>query len=221
MTNKQFQLSIKDLADRAIAATMLLLLSPILLVTVIAIWFDDRGPAFFSQERVGRQQRPFRVLKFRTMVVNADHLLEAGGRVGSQNRITRVGKVLRKWSLDELPQLVNVLTGDMSLVGPRPVLPSHIRRYSPEQCRRFEMKPGITGLAQVSGRNTLKWSRRLELDVQYADQYSLIMDASILLRTIIVVLSHEGLVMDRNPQQVDDLPEFYIPGPVTPDDIAA
>lgn len=211
MSETSIQLRLKVVIDRVFAAITLLLCSPLMLAIALAIKLDDGDLLLFRQDRIGRGERKFRVFKFRTMTVNADDLLDARGHVGSQNRVTRVGKFLRRSSLDELPQLVNVLRGEMSLVGPRPVLPQHVLRYSPEQRRRFAVKPGITGLAQVSGRNTLKWSRRLALDVEYVDRYSLWLDAVILLRTVKVVLLREGMVMDRNPEQVDDLPLVYVP----------
>ncbi|HTL98116.1 MAG TPA: sugar transferase, partial [Holophagaceae bacterium] len=162
----------KRLIDVVAAGAGLVLVSPLLLAAAVAIRLEDGGPALFRQTRAGRGRRPFRIFKFRSMVVDADRLLDASGKPTGQ-RVTRVGKLLRFTSLDELPQLLNVLLGDMSLVGPRPGLPEQAERYDATQLRRFEVRPGLTGLAQVKGRNTLKWSERLRYDVEYVDGRSL------------------------------------------------
>lgn len=187
------------------ALLLLIVLSPILLAIALAIKLEDGGPVLFSQERLGLHARPFKVHKFRSMIVDADRFLDEQGRV-TRTRLTRVGKFLRFASLDELPQLINILKGEMSIIGPRPVLPFHLPRYTEEQKKRFAMRPGVTGLAQVNGRNQLLWSRRLELDVKYVETYSLLLDLKIFLKTIKVVLFREGVATDRNPDQVDDLP---------------
>ncbi len=139
------------------------------------------------------------------MFVNADQYLDTQGRVGQKNRITRVGAFLRFTSLDELPQLINIVKGEMSFIGPRAALPQHYDRYTTQQKKRLCMKPGVTGLAQVNGRNTLPWSKRIEYDNWYVENYSLKLDLKILLKTVKVVLLREGIVLDRNPEQVDDL----------------
>lgn len=183
--------------------------SPFLLVPFVlialAIWIEDRGPCFFRQERVGLGERVFRVWKFRTMHVDADTYLDETGRP-TGDRITRVGRALRMTSIDELPQILNILAGDMALIGPRPALPSQVRRFNAEQRERFHVRPGITGWAQVNGRNSLKWSERLALDVFYARNVSLGLDLRILAATVRVVLLREGIALDRNPDDVDDLP---------------
>ena len=138
------------------------------------------------------------------MVVNADALLTSD-KTKTHNRITKIGRLLRSTSLDELPQLFNILRGEMSLIGPRPVLPNHLLRYTPEQKQRFRMHPGVTGMSQINGRNQLKWSKRIAYDNWYIDNYSLWLDVKILARTVKVVLFREGIVLDRNPEQVDDL----------------
>ena len=146
-------------------------------------------PVLFRQERPGKDGELFNMLKFRTM----HHLDPAKGLVDDASRLTEVGKLLRSTSLDELPELINVLRGDMSLVGPRPLLVKYLDLYTPRQARRHEVRPGITGLAQVSGRNGLSWEDRFELDVQYVDNWSLLADAKILLDTILVVLKRDGI----------------------------
>jgi lipopolysaccharide/colanic/teichoic acid biosynthesis glycosyltransferase len=203
-TDKRGQLLAKYMFDKLIAATMLLALSPFFLLIAIAIKLDDRGPVFFRQERLGVDGSLFRIWKFRTLIVDADRLLEPDGSV-KVDRSTRVGRVLRFLSLDELPQLLNILNGDMSIVGPRPALPEHLQRYTCAQRGRLAMRPGVTGLAQINGRNTLKWSRRIEYDLEYIRTFSLLQDLMILINTVKVVLLREGVAADRNPEQVDDL----------------
>ena len=199
------QIVVKYILDKVFALFLSLVLSPLWLAIMLAIKLDDGGPVFFTQDRLGKDGEIFKIYKFRTMIVNADQFLDEQGRVTNENRITRVGRILRFFSLDELPQLINILKGEMSVVGPRPVLPEHYQRYNTRQKRRFLMKPGVTGLAQVNGRNTLKWSQRIEYDIHYIEHYSLWLDLKILLKTIKVVLLREGVVLDRNPQEVDDL----------------
>ena len=203
--SREFQVRVKYAADRIGALLMLLALAPLLILIAILVKLDDRGPVFFRQERLGLGGSTFLIWKFRTMVVNADRLLDAQGRVGSANRITRIGRLLRATSLDELPQLLNIIAGEVSFVGPRAASPLHLPRYTGRQTERLRMKPGITGLAQVNGRNTLKWSKRIEYDIEYIENYSWWLDVKILFRTVKVVLLREGIVLDRNPEQVDDL----------------
>lgn len=194
----------KYLLDRIFASVLTIFLLPIFALIAVAIKIEDQGPVFFRQKRPGLFGRPFFIWKFRSMVPNADSLLNVDRRV-EVNRVTKVGKLLRLLSADELPQIINILMGEMSFIGPRPALWEHMSRYTEEQKKRFLMKPGITGLAQVNGRNLLKWSKRIEYDLQYIEHYSLWLDLQILLRTVKVVLLREGIVLDRNPEQVDDL----------------
>lgn len=204
MLLKKIQISIKYIGERILAFFLLVTLSPLFLLISIAIRVGDRGPVFFRQERLGLYGKVFLIWKFRTMIVDADKYLEKDGSVKVQ-RITPVGKVLRFLSLDELPQLINILIGEMSIVGPRPSLVNHLEKYTEEQKGRFAMRPGVTGLAQINGRNTLKWSRRIEYDLEYIENYSLWLDFMILLKTVKVVIMREGIVIDRNPEKVDDL----------------
>jgi len=194
----------RDVADRLGAGLLLTVLAPFLVTFSAAIRLEDGGPALFVQERVGEGERRFPCFKFRTMHVDADRMLDAAGRP-VEDRITRVGRLLRTTSLDELPQLLNIVRGEMSLVGPRPVPPSRADTFTHSQRRRHRVRPGITGLAQVSGRNTLPWSQRAALDNRYIDEWSPWLDLSILWRTIGVVLRRDGVVLDRNPEAVDDL----------------
>jgi lipopolysaccharide/colanic/teichoic acid biosynthesis glycosyltransferase len=189
-------LLLKHLADRVVAVLLLAVLSPLIAFIAWRIRHEDGGPVFFRQERAGKGGRPFHVWKFRSMMVGADRIglglnIEAG-----DERITRTGHHLRDWSLDELPQLINIAVGEMSLVGPRPGLVDQAARYDATQRRRLDMRPGLTGWAQVNGRNLLTWEERIVLDVWYVEHWSLPLDLQILRRTLGVVLRREGLFGD-------------------------
>jgi lipopolysaccharide/colanic/teichoic acid biosynthesis glycosyltransferase len=184
----------KEIIERLAAATVLLLASPVLAAIALAIIITDGRPVLFRQTRIGQNAEPFVMLKFRTMVRNADqvkaglaHLnLNSDGvlfKMKSDPRVTRVGGVLRRYSLDELPQLFNVVGGSMSLVGPRPPLPEEVEKYTEQVRRRLLVKPGLTGLWQVSGRSDLPWDEAVRLDLSYVENWSLALDAVILLRT--------------------------------------
>ena len=190
---RTIQLVMKHALDRLAAVVLLCFLSPVLLFIVIAVLLESGRPVLFAQARVGRQGRSFRAYKFRTMVLGAEQIGLGTTVAANDDRITRIGAFLRTWSLDELPQLLNVIRGDMSLVGPRPTLEHQVAQYTPFQRRRLEVKPGITGWAQICGRNTLPWAKRIELDVWYVDHFSLALDVRILFRTIGVWLRREGL----------------------------
>jgi lipopolysaccharide/colanic/teichoic acid biosynthesis glycosyltransferase len=172
-----------------VGATLgLTLAAPVLAASALAVRLEDDGPVFFRQERVGLDGSAFEVLKLRTMIVDA-HTQGAGYAVDKGDaRITRIGQLLRKTSIDELPQLWNVLRGEMSLVGPRPTLAYQVEQYTERQRRRLEVKPGLTGWAQVNGRASLSWPERIELDVWYVEHRSLALDLRILLRTVSVLL---------------------------------
>jgi lipopolysaccharide/colanic/teichoic acid biosynthesis glycosyltransferase len=208
MTNR-FQLSVKRVCDVAAGAAALVFLLPVFVVIAMAIKLDSRGPIFFVQDRVGRNGKCFRIVKFRTMLDGAEGI-GSGVYVGMDDRrITRMGRFLRRFSLDELPQLFAVVTGQMSLVGPRPALPYQAQYYSLRTSRRLLMRPGITGWSQVNGRNNLSWPERLEKDIWYVENLSLLLDLRILLRTLVVCLSGEGLYGAREKfffSGQDDLP---------------
>ena len=170
-------------ADVALAGAGLVVASPLLALSAVAIALEDGRPVLYRQERVGRNEEPFELLKLRTMVVGAE-TQGAGFAVDRGDaRITRVGRILRKLSLDELPQLWNVLRGDMSVIGPRPTLRYQVERYTERQRRRLEVRPGLTGWAQIHGRATLPWAEKIELDVWYVEHRSPLVDLKILLRT--------------------------------------
>lgn len=176
-----------------IAVPVVILALPLGLVVAALIVIEDRGPVFFLQDRVGWNGRRFQVFKFRTMSVGA-HKTGLGLNVSSDDdRITGVGRWLRRFSVDELPQLLNVLSGDMNVIGPRPALPFQVEKFTAFQRRRLEVRPGLTGWAQVNGRNALSWSERIEADVWYVEHRSLWLDLRILGRTPRAILSTEGL----------------------------
>ncbi|HWG94749.1 MAG TPA: sugar transferase, partial [Mycobacteriales bacterium] len=193
---------LKLLFDLSVALVLVVLLAPLLLTIAAVVRLTSPGPALFTQERLGRDGKPFRVYKFRSMHVDAEARLaelrslnEHDGvlfKVREDPRITRAGRVLRKYSLDELPQLLNVLRTDMSLVGPRPPLRSEVERYEGHAHRRLLVRPGITGLWQVSGRSDLSWDDTVRLDLQYVENWSLALDISILVRTVSAVLASRG-----------------------------
>jgi undecaprenyl phosphate N,N'-diacetylbacillosamine 1-phosphate transferase len=206
MNIRLFQISIKYFIDRIVGVLLFIAILIIFIPISIAKKIEDGGSVFFRQKRPGLYGKPFYIWKFRTMIPNADTLLDGNNRINQGiNRVTRIGRILRYLSLDELPQIINIVKGEMSFIGPRPALYESMEKYTEKQKERFLMKPGITGLAQVNGRNLLKWSKRIEYDLQYIENYSLWLDIKILLKTIKVVLLREGIVLDRNPDEVDDL----------------
>ena len=178
---------LKRALDIAVSGLGLVVTAPVQAVTAVVVLAAHVRPVLFRQERPGKDARVFELVKFRTMRhPDATHVTDA-------DRLTRVGRFLRATSLDELPTLWNVLRGDMSLVGPRPLRVEYLERYSPEQARRHEVRPGITGLAQVSGRNAVSWDERLTLDVDYVNNHTLLFDLQILVRTLTTVLRREGV----------------------------
>jgi lipopolysaccharide/colanic/teichoic acid biosynthesis glycosyltransferase len=179
--------------DVVLAGLLLLLASPLLALTAIAIRLESRGPVFYKQQRVGRDGEPFELWKLRTMVPGAESMGAGIYIVEGDTRITRVGRLLRRFSLDELPNLINVLRGEMAIVGPRPTVQEQVDRYTDRQRRRLEVKPGITGWAQINGRTSLPWPDRIELDVWYVEHRSLRLDFRILLKTARMLATGHGL----------------------------
>lgn len=187
---KQISRFIKSVLDRVIAAIALFIFSPLVLIVAIAIYLRIGRPILFSQPRPGKNSRIFEFYKFRTMSNERDL---NGILLPDEQRLTKFGQFLRQTSLDELPQLLNVLKGDMSFVGPRPLIVEYLDRYTPEQARRHEVKPGITGLAQIKGRNAISWEEKFKYDVWYIDHWNLELDLKILFLTIWKVLRREGI----------------------------
>ena len=198
----EVSLALKRLMDIGGGLVGIILFGPVMLATAIAIRIDSKGPTMFRQTRAGRNGRKFTMLKFRSMVVDAEekkaalmHLNEMGGpvfKIKHDPRITRVGRFIRKTSIDELPQFFNIFMGDMSLVGPRPPLPSEVEQYEPWQRRRLSVKPGLTGAWQVSGRNQIDFEEWMQLDLDYIDNWSLWLDVKIICKTVPTVLFHKG-----------------------------
>lgn len=192
--SSKIQPILKRFIDILLSLIGLVLLAVPFAIIAVAIKLDSKGSLFFRQERVGKDGRSFKVWKFRTMVVGAVQQGLGHNVAKDDSRITRIGVVLRNWGLDELPQLINVFVSEMSLVGPRPTLYYQVEHYNDFQRRRLKMKPGITSLAVVSGRNALPWKERIELDVWYVEHWSLWLDIKILFKTLWTVLvTHEGL----------------------------
>jgi sugar transferase EpsL len=185
-----WRLWIKKIFDRSAALCGLVVLSPLLIVSSLLVWLSMGRPLLFRQQRPGWFGRPFTLFKFRTMSERRD---SNGKPLPDADRMTRVGRFLRTTSLDELPQLWNVLRGDISLVGPRPLLMDYLPRYSPEQARRHEVVPGITGWAQINGRNALSWEEKFSLDVWYVENWSLMLDLRIIMATFGGVLRRQGI----------------------------
>jgi len=182
--------------DLLVASLALALAAPLLALTAILIKLESRGPVFYRQRRVGRGGEPFELWKLRTMVTGAESMGAGIYVVEGDPRITRIGRLLRRLSLDELPNLINVLRGEMAIVGPRPTVQEQVDRYTGRQRRRLEVKPGITGWAQVNGRTSLPWPDRIELDVWYVEHRSLRLDLRILGRTIRMLATGHGLYSD-------------------------
>jgi len=180
----------KNLLDFFIAFTALLVLSPLLIPIIVLLALANRGKPFFFQKRPGKNERIFSIIKFKTMTDEKDR---KGNLLPDDKRLTGVGKFVRKTSIDEIPQLINVLKGDMSLIGPRPLLPQYLPLYSERQKKRHEVKPGITGWAQVNGRNAISWTKKFEYDVWYVENLSFGLDVSIIFKTIKKVIISEGI----------------------------
>ena len=184
---------IKFLCDFFIALFLLIILSPIIFITAILLFLANNGKVFFFQQRPGLNSKPFKIVKFKTM---RDAFDKDGIPLPDDVRLTKVGGFVRSASLDELLQLINVLKGDMSLVGPRPLLMQYLPRYSPEQAKRHNVKPGITGWAQVNGRNAISWEQKFKYDVEYVEKQSLILDTKILWMTFLNVIQRKGISAD-------------------------
>ena len=188
---------LKRIIDIISGVIGLIITSPLWLYVVIKIKTEDWGPVFFVQERVGRNGRLFRMYKFRSMVVGAEKKGLGVFVRTDDERITKIGKLIRKTSIDELPQLINVLKGEMSVVGPRPTLKYQVERYNKEQKRRLLVKPGITGWAQINGRNNMTWPEKIKLDLWYVDHWSIGLDLKIIFKTFLSVVKKEGIYSEE------------------------
>jgi len=203
--DKKIGFYIKRIFDVTISLIFLIVLFPIFIISGILIKLDSDGPIFFRQERVGKSSKIFKIYKFRTMVLNAEKIGLGYSVKKDDSRITKIGKFLRLTGIDELPQIINVLKGEMSLVGPRPTLLYQVKKYSDWEKRKLEMRPGITSLMIISGHNKLSWLEKIKTDIYYIDNWSLCLDLKILLKTVwVIIFTREGIYED-NPKI--DLPE--------------
>lgn len=185
-----YSLFFKRFLDVLISITVLVIGMPLLIVVYLILSYQNKNKAFFFQERPGLHQKPFHIIKFKTMTDEKD---VDGNLLSDAKRLTKAGKLIRKLSIDELPQLINVLKGDMSLIGPRPLLYKYIPLYSEEQLRRHEMRPGITGWAQINGRNSISWTKKFEYDIYYINNVSFLLDIKILWMTFLKVIQTHGV----------------------------
>lgn len=181
---------IKRIFDFSLGTVLFILVSPIIIITYCILWKQNKGKVFFFQERPGYKTRKFKIIKFKTMTDQRD---KEGKLLPDHERITKMGGIIRKYSIDELPQLLNVLKGDMSLVGPRPLLFKYIPLYSKEQLKRHEVLPGVTGWAQINGRNSISWTEKFDLDVHYVRHMSFPLDIKILCMTLMKVIKKEDI----------------------------
>ena len=186
---------IKRILDFILSLMALIVLSPILFILALIGAVKMKGNPFFTQMRPGKDEKIFKLIKFRTMTNEKD---SEGNLLPDDVRLTKYGRFLRSTSLDELPELINILKGDMSIVGPRPLLVAYLDRYNETQARRHEVKPGVTGLAQISGRNAISWEDKFEYDVEYVDSVSLLLDISIIFKTVVAVLKREGITSETS-----------------------
>jgi undecaprenyl phosphate N,N'-diacetylbacillosamine 1-phosphate transferase len=211
MGNKKLQKYIKRLFDLAVSLMVLILFSPIWIIIPILIKLTSPGPVFFLQERPGLNKKIFKVYKFRTMKLGSDKMIKGQEVMKDDDRITSIGKFLRRSKLDEIPQVINVLKGEMSLIGPRPERVASLKDYTDEIAKRLNMNPGMTGLAQVSGNIYLSLQDRYKLDVYYVEHFNLLLDMKILIRTIGVVFFGEDKYVDKNLIRFDkDLKEVAV-----------
>lgn len=210
---KILQFWVKRIIDVVISLLMIVVLLPVFFLVALAIKFTSVGPVLFKQTRIGKNNHEFEILKFRTMVVNSDVIRDGLAVKRNDTRITSIGHFLRKTSLDEIPQFLNVLRGDVSIVGPRPGLPEQLKYLDQRQLMRTGVRPGITGLATINGRAAIPWSKRIEYDLLYIEKFSLWLDLTIMVRSVWVVISGENTYFDSahgpafdlaNP---DDLPQ--------------
>ena len=199
-----YESTFKRVFDFFAAVMAIIILSPIIIITILLLALVNKGKPFFLQRRPGKNEKIFNIIKFKTMTDKTD---SEGNLLSDSDRLTPIGKFVRRASIDEIPQLFNVLKGDMSIIGPRPLLPQYLPFYTAQERLRHSVRPGITGLAQVNGRNYLDWDPRLKLDVEYVENISLILDFNILLKTIYKVVASKDIATDATKAQpyLDDL----------------
>jgi len=207
---RKLNLFIKRVFDVVVSLVALLIFTifPVMIVVPIVIKLTSKGPAIFTQTRIGKDSKPFVMYKFRTMIT--EQFDENGFEIMSEDRITKIGKILRKTSLDELPQLFNVLNGTMSIIGPRPMLDYQAPRCIGEEKLRFEMRPGLTGYAQVKGRNNIAWEERIQYDIEYVKTFSFWLDIVILFKTVLLVFNKQGTEVKAEYRGVSRFSKYYV-----------
>ena len=215
---RKLNLALKRAFDIVVSLFFIILLTviPVLIVVPLVIKLTSKGPAMFTQERIGKDLKPFKMYKFRTMIV--EQYDENGDEIMSEDRITKIGRILRKTSLDELPQLFNILNGTMSIVGPRPMLDYQAPRCEGEEVLRFQMRPGMTGLAQAKGRNNLGWPERIKYDIEYVKTFTFWLDIKILVLTVVMVFKHTGTEVKPEYRGADRFSKHYVPQEKQEDD---
>lgn len=208
---RKFNLFLKRAFDIVVSAIALIMLTviPVMIIVPIVIKLTSKGPVIFKQKRIGKGGKPFTMYKFRTMIT--EQYDKDGKEIMSEDRITKIGKVLRKTSLDELPQLFNVLGGSMSIIGPRPMLDYQAPRCIGEENLRFEMRPGLTGLAQVKGRNNIIWEERIQFDIEYYKTFTFWLDITILVKTVLLVFKKQGTEVKPEYRGISRFSKHYVP----------
>ncbi|MBQ2973980.1 MAG: sugar transferase [Clostridia bacterium] len=208
---REFNLFLKRAFDILVSSFILIFMTviPVIIIIPIVIKLDSKGPAIYKQKRVGKNGKTFIMYKFRTMIT--EQYDTDGAEIMSEDRITKVGRILRKTSLDELPQLFNVFNGTMSLIGPRPMLDYQAPRCIGEENLRFEMRPGLTGLAQVKGRNNIQWEERIQYDIEYVKTFTFLLDIIILFKTVLLVFKKQGTDVKPEYRGVSRFSKFYVP----------
>lgn len=208
---KKFNFFLKRVFDIVVSSVFIIVftLIPVFIIVPIVIRLSDKGPALFNQTRVGKDGKLFKMYKFRTMTV--ERFDKDGNEIMSEDRITKIGRFLRKTSLDELPQLFNILNGTMSIVGPRPMLDYQAPRCEGEEVLRFKVRPGMTGLAQAKGRNNISWPERIQYDIEYVKNFSFWLDIKIIFGTVMMVFKHTGTEVKPEYRGVDRFSKYYVP----------
>lgn len=208
---RKFNFFLKRAFDIVVSVVALVMLTviPVLIVVPVIIKLTSKGPAMYTQTRIGKDKKPFKLYKFRTMIT--ERYDKDGNEIMSENRITKVGRVLRKFSIDELPQLINVLNGTMSIVGPRPMLDYQAPRCIGEENMRFDVRPGLTGWAQVKGRNNIPWEERIKYDIEYIKDFNFLKDIEIIFKTVLLVLKKEGTDVKAEYRGIDRFSKYYVP----------
>lgn len=208
---RKLNLFLKRMFDILVSSFILIFMTviPVIIIIPIVIKLDSKGPAIYKQKRVGKNGKPFVMYKFRTMIT--EQYDTDGAEIMSEDRITKVGRILRKTSLDELPQLFNVFNGTMSVIGPRPMLDYQAPRCIGEENLRFEMRPGLTGLAQVKGRNNIQWEERIQYDIEYVKTFTFLLDIIILFKTVLLVFKKQGTDVKPEYRGVSRFSKFYVP----------